>query len=135
MEKLGMMLPLAPSSFRMPEFAAKSVSAQASRYPMTTPRMPPVMHSAEDSARNWAVISRLLAPSARRMPISRMRSVTLVSIMFMMPMPPTKSEMPATAPMMSENEPIKEFMASIALFIELTMTSPLSSSPLSPLNS
>ena len=43
--------------------------------------------------------------------------------------------MPATVPMMSENEPIKEFMASIALFIELTMTSPLSSSPLSPLNS
>ena len=32
--------------------------------------MPPVMHSAEDSVKNCAVISRRLAPSARRMPIS-----------------------------------------------------------------
>ena len=42
-------------------------------------------------------MSELRAPSALRRPISRMRSVTLVSIMFMMPMPPTTSEMPATA--------------------------------------
>ena len=33
-----------------------------------------------------------------RMPISRVRSVTLTSMMFMMPMPPTSSEMPATEP-------------------------------------
>ena len=36
---------------------------------------------------------RSLAPSALRMPISRVRSVTDTSIMFMMPMPPTSSEM------------------------------------------
>ena len=30
------------------------------------------------------------APTAMRMPISRVRSVTLTSMMFMMPMPPTK---------------------------------------------
>ena len=29
------------------------------------------------------------------MPISRVRSVTVASMMFMIPMPPTKSEMPA----------------------------------------
>ncbi|MBK7190283.1 MAG: hypothetical protein IPH86_16825, partial [bacterium] len=34
---------------------------------------------------------------AMRMPISRVRSVTVTSMMFMMPMPPTSSEMPAMA--------------------------------------
>ena len=32
------------------------------------------------------------APIALRMPISRVRSVTVTSMMFMMPMPPTSSE-------------------------------------------
>ena len=40
----------------------------------------------------------LRAPIALRMPISRVRSVTDTSMMFMMPMPPTSSEMPAIAP-------------------------------------
>ena len=35
---------------------------------------------------------RGLAPTAMRRPISRVRSVTLTSMMFMMPMPPTSSE-------------------------------------------
>ncbi len=35
---------------------------------------------------------------ALRMPISRVRSVTLTSMMFITPMPPTSSEIPATAP-------------------------------------
>ena len=34
-----------------------------------------------------------MAPSALRMPISRVRSVTDTSMMFIMPMPPTSSEM------------------------------------------
>ena len=38
-----------------------------------------------------------LAPIAMRRPISRVRSVTLTSMMFMMPMPPTSSETPAMA--------------------------------------
>ena len=37
------------------------------------------------------------APMARRMPISRVRSVTETSMMFMMPMPPTSRLTPATA--------------------------------------
>ncbi len=41
------------------------------------------------------MMSRRVAPRARRMPISRVRSVTVASMMFMMPMPPTSSEMPA----------------------------------------
>ena len=38
------------------------------------------------------------APMALRMPISRVRSVTVTSMMFMTPMPPTSSEIAATAP-------------------------------------
>ena len=83
-----------------------------------TPMTPPLMQSTDDSARNCVVMSCLVAPSARRMPISRMRSVTLVSIMFMMPIPPTRSEMPATQPMMSENAPMYWFIESISFFCE-----------------
>ena len=39
-----------------------------------------------------------VAPSALRSPISRMRSVTDTSMMFITPMPPTSSEMPAIPP-------------------------------------
>ena len=35
---------------------------------------------------------------ALRMPISRVRSVTVTSMIFIMPMPPTSREMPAMAP-------------------------------------
>ena len=39
-----------------------------------------------------------VAPRALRMPISRVRSVTETIMMFMMPMPPTMSEMAAILP-------------------------------------
>ena len=42
-----------------------------------------------------------------------MRSVTLVSIMFMMPMPPTTSEMEATEVMSTWKASIMEFSSSI----------------------
>ena len=52
----------------------------------------------------------LRAPTAIRRPISRVRSVTETSMMFMMPTPPTTSEMAATtsskAPINSEAEDI-----------------------------
>src|SRR5580704_7233231 len=38
------------------------------------------------------------APTAMRTPISRVRSVTLTSMMFIMPIPPTTSDTPAIAP-------------------------------------
>ena len=44
-----------------------------------------------------------LGPEARRMPISRVRSVTVASMMFMMPMPPTSSEIEAMVPRMMLN--------------------------------
>ena len=42
-------------------------------------------------------MSRPRAPMAMRRPISRVRSVTDTSMMFMMPMPPTMSETDAIA--------------------------------------
>ena len=48
------------------------------------------------SVRNWPRISLGVAPTDWRSPISRVRSVTLTSMMFMMPIPPTIREMPAT---------------------------------------
>ncbi len=43
-------------------------------------------------------MARRGAPMALRMPISRVRSVTVTSMMFMIPMPPTSRLMAATAP-------------------------------------
>ena len=43
------------------------------------------------------------APIALRMPISRVRSVTVTSMMLVMPMPPTSSEIAATAPSSTVN--------------------------------
>ena len=53
----------------------------------------------------------LRAPIALRMPISRVRSVTVTSMMFITPMPPTSSEIAATAPSSTVNT---EFEASLA---------------------
>ena len=41
---------------------------------------------------NWSRMFERVAPSALRTPISRVRSVTDTSMMFMMPMPPTSSD-------------------------------------------
>ncbi len=54
------------------------------------PTRPPSSDSTTASTRNCSSTSRSSAPMARRMPISRVRSVTDTSMMFMMPMPPTE---------------------------------------------
>ncbi len=51
-------------------------------------------------------MSCFFAPIALRNPISRVRSVTVVSIMFMMPMPPTTSEIAAIAARSVVNVPV-----------------------------
>ena len=56
-----------------------------------------MVESVVASMRNWLRMSRGRAPTASRRPISRVRSVTETSMMFMMPMPPTSSETAATA--------------------------------------
>ncbi len=53
--------------------------------------MPPASEMNTASARNCLRMSRLLAPIDFRMPISFVRSVTLTSMMFMMPTPAAMS--------------------------------------------
>ena len=52
---------------------------------------PPAPVSVAASKRNWSRMSARVAPTALRTPISRVRSVTLIIITAMTPMPPTSS--------------------------------------------
>src|SRR5687768_11883288 len=65
--------------------------------PTITPMVPPTNEISTVSIRNCRTMSVRRAPSARRTPISRVRSRMLASMMFMMPMPPTNSEIDASA--------------------------------------
>ncbi len=56
------------------------------------------MVSSTASIRNCERMLPFCAPIALRIPISRVRSVTVTSMMFMTPMPPTSNEIAATAP-------------------------------------
>ena len=76
---------------QQPADAARPEHADARRRPT-----PPSTLSVTASTRNCTSTSRPRAPSAMRMPISRVRSVTDTSMMFMIPMPPTSSETLAT---------------------------------------
>ena len=68
----------------------RSSMALVIQYPKAAPKRPPPMLRTVASATNWKRMSRRFAPIALRMPISRVRSVTDTSMMFMIPMPPTK---------------------------------------------
>lgn len=60
------------------------------RFPITIPRRipkkPPNTHITTLSIKNWFLMVCCVAPMALRTPISRVRSVTLTSIMFINPM-------------------------------------------------
>ena len=79
------------------EKSAKRSMEWAISTPSTVPAIPPATESSPASATNWATTSRAVAPTARRTPISRTRSCTVASMMFMMPIPPTRSDIPAMA--------------------------------------
>ena len=64
------------------------------------------------SMMNCPRMSRRLAPRDLRMPISRVRSETDTSMMFMIPMPPTSREMPAMATSTTIMVPIMVFIMS-----------------------
>lgn len=66
--------------------------------PSITPIIPPVTLSRIASIRNWLRMSIPLAPTLILKPIYLVRSVTLTYIIFMIPMPPTIREIPATLP-------------------------------------
>ena len=78
---------------------ANTLIALAMATPKMMPIIPPVALTSTVSLRNCPRMSCSVAPRARRMPISLVRSVTLASMMFMMPMPPTSKEMAAMEPM------------------------------------
>ena len=63
--------------------------------PVATPRMPPMLVSTAASVRNCQRMRLCWAPMAIFRPISRVRSVTDTSMMFITPMPPTTREMAA----------------------------------------
>ena len=65
--------------------------------PIKIPAMPPLTLRNTASARNCSSTCSLRAPIAMRRPISRVRSVTETRRMFMIPIPPTTSDMDATA--------------------------------------
>ena len=65
--------------------------------PSTIPVPPPISERISASIKNWVVMSRPAAPIALRMPISRVRSVTETSMMFMIPIPATSSATPPIA--------------------------------------
>ncbi len=75
--------------------------------------MPPHAERMADSVRNWIRTSLVRAPSALRMPISRVRSVTETSMIFMMPMPPTIREIAAIPPTAMERLAIMESICPI----------------------
>src|SRR5439155_503517 len=57
--------------------------------PRSSPSTPPKTVSITASPRNWTCTALSEAPTASRIPISRVRSVTETSITFITPMPPT----------------------------------------------
>jgi hypothetical protein len=63
------------------------------------------------------------APIASRMPISRVRSVTDTSMMFMMPMPPTRRLIAATAPSRLVSSVVVPVMAAAIWVMSLTLKS------------
>src|SRR6266545_3160312 len=73
----------------------KRPTSRAATTPSRIPTIPPLTVRATASSRNWRSTSRVRAPTALRRPISRVRSDTLTSMMFITPTPPTSSEIPA----------------------------------------
>ena len=69
--------------------------------PTRTPISPPVTDISTDSMRNCSEMTGPVAPTAMRRPISLVRSVTETSMMFMMPIPATRSEKAAATTRMT----------------------------------
>ncbi len=71
-------------------------TVDVSAVPITTPATPPTVVMSRDCTRKWMNMSKPLAPSAMRVPISRTRSTTLASRMLAMTTPPVNREMTPT---------------------------------------
>ena len=75
------------------------------------------------SVRNWRRMSFGSAPTAMRRPISRVRSVTETSMMFMMPTPPTTREIMATYRSSLVMSSVVELMAFVISVMSRTVKS------------
>ena len=64
-------------------------TTSTTRYAPARPSTPPTVASTPDSVTNCMRMCFLRAPRERRTPISRVLSVTLASMMFMITIPPT----------------------------------------------
>lgn len=71
-------------------------TAKEIRTPRLTPKNPPSTDKADDSIKNCNKTAVFVAPIAFLNPISLVLSLTLTSIIFIIPIPPTIKEMPAT---------------------------------------
>ena len=60
----------------------------------------------DDSTRNWLSMSLRRAPTDLRMPISRVRSVTTASMIFMITTPPTTMKTETTPMAVAEIAPV-----------------------------
>src|SRR4029078_2985459 len=83
-------------------------TTNARAMPSPIPKAAPTAESVADPTTNWARMSRRRAPSAFRMPISRVRSLTAISMMFMITIPPTTREI-ATRPGSARNRILEIF--------------------------
>ena len=81
--------------------------------PTRMPSSPPVTDINTDSMRNCSDMTGPVAPTAILRPISLVRSVTLTSMMFMMPIPATNSENAAATTSMSVTVSMVDDMVSI----------------------
>ena len=80
--------------------------------PKHMPIKPPRKVSTTASVRNCTTMSRLRAPTALRMPISRVRSVTAIIMMAMTPTPPTINATDDSAIMIAKNAAVKRLKVS-----------------------
>ena len=97
-------IPMTPETKKAKIIAGKEIVKStliilAIKYEVTTPSkepmIPPLKVKITASVKNWLIIIFFLAPKAFLKPISRVRSVTVTNIIFMIPIPPTKREMAA----------------------------------------
>ena len=89
--------------------------------PTAMPMKPPIELVTAASMTNWERIVRRFAPSAFRIPISRVRSVTETSMMFITPTPATRREMPAMPPSIIDMVPTISFMESSSSLMAVTV--------------
>lgn len=103
----------------------KVVTISVTEYENKSAIIPPVKHKMDDSVKNCTIISFFLAPIAFRIPISRVRSVTETSIIFIIPIPHTIREIAAIPEINNAICPIAFLICSIifALVYKLKFTS------------